>query len=52
MANAARELFNLQDDIAESKNVIAENAKVAEELADLLRKFSAGDQPSKKAAKE
>ena len=48
----SRELFNLQDDISESKNLRATQPKIAEELAALLAKFSADDQPSKKAAKE
>ena len=51
-AQEPRELFNLQDDISESKNHIAEQPKIAEELAALLKKFSADDQPSKKGAKE
>jgi hypothetical protein len=42
----ARELFNLAEDIGESKNLIADRPEIAEELSSLLARFAADDLPS------
>ena len=42
----AHELFNLAEDIGESKNLIADQPEIAEELSSLLARFAADDLPS------
>jgi arylsulfatase A-like enzyme len=52
LPSEARELFNVSDDISETKNLISEQPKIVEELTALLAQFATDDQPSKKATKE
>ena len=41
-----RELFHLEEDISESKNLIADRPEIAKQLSSLLARFAADDQPS------
>lgn len=50
--SGARELYNVVEDIGETKDQLTAQPKVAEELAGLLEQFSKDDQPSKKAGKD
>jgi arylsulfatase A-like enzyme len=51
-AGETRELFNLVDDIGETKDLLAEQPKIAEELSALIQEFAKDDKPSIKAAKD
>ena len=42
----ARELFNIEEDISESKNLITDRSEIAKELSFLLARFAVDDQPS------